>query len=98
MPVLHEEGRPELTQSHVISRYLAKKFDLTGDNDWEDARVDEAISLIFDLFMCKYHILKLCKKVDYQSLTRNIFSRHSLANLRYIRAGSGTEESDPFQG
>ncbi len=53
IPVLYEEGKPELSQSQVISRYLAKKFGLTGDNDWEDARLDEVISLVYDLFICK---------------------------------------------
>ncbi|KAJ6643640.1 Glutathione S-transferase, partial [Pseudolycoriella hygida] len=52
IPVLYEKGRKEeLSQSHVISRYLAKKFGLVGDNDWDNAREDEVISMVFDLFL-----------------------------------------------
>jgi len=49
LPVFYEEGKPELSQSHVISRYLAKQFGLVGDNDWENARVDEVVSIVYDL-------------------------------------------------
>ncbi len=52
MPVLHVNGK-ELSQSSAISRYLATKFDLLGTTDWDRARGDEVISLVFDLFHCK---------------------------------------------
>ncbi|ODN04946.1 Glutathione S-transferase [Orchesella cincta] len=51
IPILYEEGKRELCQSHVISRYLAKKFGLVADNDWDEAKVDEVISLVHDLFI-----------------------------------------------
>ncbi len=50
MPVLYQEGKRELCQSHVISRYLATKNGLVGDNEWDNARLDEVISLLFDLY------------------------------------------------
>jgi len=50
IPVLHEEGQPELCQSHVISRYLATKFDLVADSARDNATLDELISMVFDLF------------------------------------------------
>ncbi|OXA60888.1 glutathione S-transferase 1 [Folsomia candida] len=51
VPVLYEDGKPELGQSQAISRYLAKQFNLTGDNIREDAKLDEIISQVFDLFI-----------------------------------------------
>lgn len=53
VPVLYEDGKPELGQSQAISRYLAKQFNLTGDNIREDAKLDEIISQVFDLFICE---------------------------------------------
>ncbi|CAL8090017.1 unnamed protein product [Orchesella dallaii] len=50
VPVLYEEGKRELSQSHVISRYLATENGLVGNNAWDNARIDEIISLIFDLY------------------------------------------------
>ncbi|CAL8090026.1 unnamed protein product [Orchesella dallaii] len=53
IPVLYETGKRELCQSQVISRYLACQFGLTGDNSWDNARCDEVISLVLDLFAAK---------------------------------------------
>jgi len=50
IPVLTVNGK-ELSQSAVISRYLAEEFGLLGNTNWEKARGDEAISLICDLFI-----------------------------------------------
>ncbi|ODN04948.1 Glutathione S-transferase 3 [Orchesella cincta] len=50
VPVLHETGKRELSQSGVISRYLASQNGLVGDTPWDNARIDEVISLLFDLY------------------------------------------------
>jgi len=65
IPVLYEEGKPELCQSQAISRYLATKFGLNGNTDWDNARIDEIISLIFDLFIGIQILLsKNIKKIE----------------------------------
>jgi len=52
IPVLHEVGNPaELTQAQAISRYLAKKFNLHGDDDRQNFRVDEVVGMVYDLFI-----------------------------------------------
>lgn len=48
LPVL-EEGGKMLAQSNAILRYLGKKYNLVGDNDFETAQVDELLEAMVDL-------------------------------------------------
>ncbi|CAG9538913.1 unnamed protein product [Cercopithifilaria johnstoni] len=48
VPVLEVDGKM-LSQSTAIALYLAKKFDLVGENDWEFAQVEELFSVATDL-------------------------------------------------
>ncbi|CAD5213123.1 unnamed protein product [Bursaphelenchus okinawaensis] len=41
IPILEVDGKP-LAQCYAISRYLAKQFNLSGKDDWEAAKLDEA--------------------------------------------------------
>jgi len=47
MPVL-QVGDKTLSQSNSISRYLAKKYKLQGDDDWEAAKMDEYADALTD--------------------------------------------------
>lgn len=47
MPYL-EEGGKTLGQSNAILRYLGKKYNLVGDNDFETAQVDELLEAMVD--------------------------------------------------
>jgi len=56
MPVLHV-GDKTLTQSKAIYRYLARKFKLAGEDDWDMARCDEIVDAFNDLLeeYVKFH-------------------------------------------
>ncbi|CAL8089294.1 unnamed protein product [Orchesella dallaii] len=47
LPVL-QFGDKTLSQSNTICRFLGRKFNLTGSNDWEAARVDELADALSD--------------------------------------------------
>lgn len=49
MPLLEVENK-KLFQSQAIARFLAKRFDLTGTNEFEAAKCDEYVDTIFDFF------------------------------------------------
>uniref|UniRef100_A0A914VUJ9 glutathione transferase n=1 Tax=Plectus sambesii TaxID=2011161 RepID=A0A914VUJ9_9BILA len=49
LPVLQIDGKEELSQSMAISHYLSKKFGLDGKDDWESAKVREAIETMADV-------------------------------------------------
>jgi len=47
LPTL-QVGDKVLSQSNAISRYLAKKHNLVGDDDWEAAKMDELADALAD--------------------------------------------------
>ena len=49
VPVL-QVGDRSLSQSLAICRYLARKFKLTGANEWESSKCDEYTDTVNDLF------------------------------------------------
>ncbi|OXA40542.1 Glutathione S-transferase [Folsomia candida] len=49
LPVLHI-GDKQLSQSNAIIRFLAKQFNLSGSNDWENAKIDELAFVLSDIF------------------------------------------------
>ncbi|GMT35435.1 hypothetical protein PFISCL1PPCAC_26732 [Pristionchus fissidentatus] len=51
LPVLEINGGQKLSQSRAIERYLAKKFDLAGKDEWEQAKVDEMVMGVEDLLV-----------------------------------------------
>jgi len=48
VPVLEVDGQ-QLGQSNAILRYVAKKHNLAGDNDFESAKADEMVEAMNDL-------------------------------------------------
>ncbi|KAL1117626.1 hypothetical protein AAG570_003941 [Ranatra chinensis] len=52
VPVLEYEGRT-VGQSNAIARYLAKKFDLTGRDEWEALECDALVDTLSDLKQSK---------------------------------------------
>ncbi|KAH7730626.1 Protein GST-6 [Aphelenchoides avenae] len=49
IPLLELDGKV-LGQSQAIARYLARKFGLAGENDWERAKVDEVLDFQKDVY------------------------------------------------
>lgn len=52
MPVLEHNGK-RAHQSLAMSRYLAKKVGLTGENDWDDMIIDAVVDTINDFRISK---------------------------------------------
>ncbi|CAG7785128.1 unnamed protein product, partial [Allacma fusca] len=50
VPMLEFDGK-RLVQSMAICRYLAKKFNLVGKDDFEAAQADEIVDACRDIFM-----------------------------------------------
>uniref|UniRef100_A0A0R3RTD2 Glutathione S-transferase 1 n=1 Tax=Elaeophora elaphi TaxID=1147741 RepID=A0A0R3RTD2_9BILA len=50
VPILNVSGKI-LAESHAIERYLARKFDLLGGNEWEAAKIDEIICNLEDVWL-----------------------------------------------
>jgi len=48
LPVL-EVGGKQLAQSNAITRFLAKKFNLSGGDEFEAAKIDELAEVLIDL-------------------------------------------------
>lgn len=49
LPVLNYDGR-DIPQSAAINRFLARKLDLYGDNDFEKAQIDAVVDVLQDLW------------------------------------------------
>lgn len=47
MPILEVDGK-RAYQSLAIERYLAKQFNLTGKDDWEDLEIDAIVDTVTD--------------------------------------------------
>jgi len=56
MPVLEEDGKV-LAQSSTILRYLGKKFNMAGGNDFETAKCDELIEAMNDLRQATFKVV-----------------------------------------
>lgn len=48
VPVLEVEGT-QVAQSNAIARYLAKKYNLAGKNDWESLQCDVLVDTLSDV-------------------------------------------------
>jgi len=95
IPILYEVGKPELSQSHVISRYLAKKFGLVGETAWDDARVDEVISIVYDMYI--YWRTNIIFEADFERRKTNRALVEARFNLGYAKFNKMLEESGgPF--
>ncbi|KAI4459004.1 glutathione s-transferase [Holotrichia oblita] len=46
---LYEENGKKINESIAISRYLGKKLNLAGENDWENLEIDAIVDTINDL-------------------------------------------------
>lgn len=42
-----------LSQTITIARYLARKFNLNGDDEWDSAKCDEVVDGAQDFGLCK---------------------------------------------
>lgn len=56
LPLLEIDGKV-LNQSSAICRYLAKKANLAGSDDWESLLIDIAVDNFKDFGQCKYESL-----------------------------------------
>lgn len=49
VPVLEMPDGKKVNQSTAISRYLAKKAGLAGNDEWESLLIDVAVDNIYDM-------------------------------------------------
>jgi len=49
VPILEHDGKI-FSQSYAIARYLAKKYNLAGKNDYETFKCDEIADAVKDIF------------------------------------------------
>lgn len=61
LPVLDMDGNV-VNQSIAISRYLAKKANLAGSDEWESLLIDIAVDNINDLRLGKYKVVHFLYK------------------------------------
>lgn len=54
LPVLVVDGVQSISQSHVINRYLAKQFHLSGSNDVDSAHIESVVDQVIDLKAAMY--------------------------------------------
>lgn len=47
VPVLEVDGK-QLAQASALNRYLARRFNLVGENEYESAKCDEFVDAIKD--------------------------------------------------
>lgn len=59
VPILEVNGK-HLSQTQSICRYLARKFNLTGANDWEAAACDEIVDGASDFGQCRFILFLIC--------------------------------------
>jgi glutathione S-transferase len=55
MPFLEVDGKM-MSQSIAMNRYLAKKFELAGTNDWDEAMADMIVDCTMDMIMPLFQI------------------------------------------
>jgi len=63
LPLLEIDGKV-LNQSTAICRYLAKKANLAGSDDWESLLIDIAVDNFQDFRLSKYESLRLCNYTE----------------------------------
>ena len=63
MPVLEANGK-KYHQSLAITRFLAKKAKLTGQNEWEDLEIDSVVDTVNDLRQSKLFYIFSSKFID----------------------------------
>jgi len=52
LPVLEMDGKP-IAQSNAVARYLARKHNLAGKDEWESMLCDVLVDTLGDLKQCK---------------------------------------------
>lgn len=55
VPVLEIDGK-KIVQSAAICRYLAKKCNLYGKDDWEALEIDSTVDNFYDLRKSKFNL------------------------------------------
>lgn len=89
--MLEVEGR-RLCQSAAITRYLAKKFNLAGSDDWESALCDEYVDTVREIMQGSVQTNNFHDGFNYQLLIINYNFPYS-TNAGFLRARTHQEGS-----
>ncbi|WAR25197.1 HPGDS-like protein [Mya arenaria] len=93
LPILEVDGE-QLAQSNAIARYLAREFDMAGENSWEQALCDQTLELINDLIkeLVAAELQKNAGEVVFPKFL-GIFESMLAKNGKYL-VGSGLTVAD----
>lgn len=61
LPVLEIDGKP-IAQSNAVARYLARKHNLAGRDEWESMLCDVLVDTLGDLKQCKRY--RMCDRTN----------------------------------
>ena len=83
VPILEYEGA-QLPQSMSIARFLAKKLQLAGKDDFEQAKVDAVVDTIIDLFKSFVPILLEQDETKKQAIKKKFFDEDMPKHLQNL--------------
>jgi len=95
LPVLEIDGKP-IAQSNAVARYLARKHNLAGKDEWESMLCDVLVDTLGDLKQCKCYICLVQSTInDYRKAAYNLPLSTSASN-RYSFSESASGRDFPF--
>ncbi|CAF1104658.1 unnamed protein product [Adineta ricciae] len=83
MPVLEVDG-VKLPQSAAIARFLAKRFNLAGKDDFEQAQVDAVVDTMYDLLKAFLPIFREQDEAKKQELLKKFFAEELAKHLQNL--------------
>uniref|UniRef100_A0A0R3RR90 Glutathione S-transferase 1 n=1 Tax=Elaeophora elaphi TaxID=1147741 RepID=A0A0R3RR90_9BILA len=97
VPVLEEDGKM-LSQSTAIAMYLAKKFDLVGENEWELAQVEELFGVATDLIIYVLPWFRCKDAAKKKELMADFETQHLIPTFRRLEGILAKNETGYFVG
>ncbi|VDK75627.1 unnamed protein product [Litomosoides sigmodontis] len=97
VPVLEVDGKM-LSQSTAIALYLAKKFDLVGENEWEFAQVEELFGVATDLTTHALPWFKCEDAAKKKELMADFEREHLIPTFRRLEGILATNNTGYFVG
>ncbi|XP_072014440.1 S-crystallin SL11-like [Amphiura filiformis] len=83
LPVLEVDGA-RIAQSHAIARYVAREFNLAGDNNLEMAQCDQVLETLVDISNDAAPIGSEKDETKKAELKKSIFEEKVKAKLQYL--------------
>ncbi|XP_033315458.1 glutathione S-transferase-like [Bombus bifarius] len=100
LPVLEIDGKP-VAQSNAVARYLAKKYDLMGRNEWDAMICDVLVDTLGDFkqetdvqeFICLIEeVQNKCIQTFFQTTWADFVFAAALENFEYMFGASALDK------